>query len=190
MHPRPDEISSYAARSDLLGDKYVRRPRWDTYLKPAHVCCDRWPRENPRRREPPVVRDIGELLSHPAVRTGVGSRRKMRPGRAAGRSPTFLRRLRCHRRGDLRHLLPRRAPRGWVERICGTMTLPARSWPMFGQLSSRRLRSSSVARSKGSASLSLGRAALVFTSINVGRSSTRRERVPSSTRMVRGSSSS
>ncbi|NVB85040.1 MAG: hypothetical protein HOV81_42125, partial [Kofleriaceae bacterium] len=39
MHPRPQEIRSYAASSHLLGDTYVRHPRWGTYLKPAHVAA-------------------------------------------------------------------------------------------------------------------------------------------------------
>ena len=62
MHPRPDEISSYAARSHLLGDKYVRRPRWGTYLKPAHVAAIGGRDRILDVVKPPVVRDIGELL--------------------------------------------------------------------------------------------------------------------------------
>lgn len=62
MHPRPDEISSYAARSHLLGATYVRRPRWGTYLKPAHVAAIGGRERILDVVKPPVVRDIGELL--------------------------------------------------------------------------------------------------------------------------------
>lgn len=62
MHPRPEEIRSYAAKSQLLGTKYVRRPRWGTYLKPEHVEAVGGRAKIIDVVKPPVVRDIGELL--------------------------------------------------------------------------------------------------------------------------------
>jgi hypothetical protein len=46
----------------LLGDKYVRRPRWGTYLRPAHVAAIGGRDRILAVVKPPVVRDIGDLL--------------------------------------------------------------------------------------------------------------------------------
>jgi hypothetical protein len=62
MHPNPEEISSYAARSHMLGNEYVRRPRWGTYLKPAHVAAVGGRDRILEVVRPPVVRDVGDLL--------------------------------------------------------------------------------------------------------------------------------
>lgn len=62
VHPRPAEISSYAARSQLLGDTYVRHPRWGTYLKPAHVAAVSGRAKIIDVVRPGVVRDVGDLL--------------------------------------------------------------------------------------------------------------------------------
>jgi hypothetical protein len=62
MHPNPKEISSYAASSHLLGNEYVRRPRWGTYLKPAHVAAVGGRDKIIEVVQPPVVREVGHLL--------------------------------------------------------------------------------------------------------------------------------
>lgn len=62
MHPRPDEISSYAARKWLLGHTYVRRPRWGTYLKPAHVAAVGGRARILEVVQPEVSRDVGDLF--------------------------------------------------------------------------------------------------------------------------------
>lgn len=62
MHPRPKEISSYAARSQQLGDKYVRHPRWGTYLKPEHVAAVGGRDKILDVVKPAVARDVGNLL--------------------------------------------------------------------------------------------------------------------------------
>ncbi len=62
MHPNPEEISSYAARSHMLGNEYVRRPRWGTYLKPAHVAAVGGRDKIVEVVQPPVVREVGDLL--------------------------------------------------------------------------------------------------------------------------------
>lgn len=62
MHPKPDEISSYNVRSHMLGNEYVRRPRWGTYLKPAHVAAIGGRDKIVDVVRPAVVRDVGDLL--------------------------------------------------------------------------------------------------------------------------------
>jgi hypothetical protein len=62
MHPRPDEINSYAARKWMLGHTYVRRPRWGTYLKPAHVAAVGGRERILEVVRPEVSRDVGELF--------------------------------------------------------------------------------------------------------------------------------
>ncbi len=62
MHPHPDEIRSYAARRYLLGHTYVRRPRWGTYLKPAHVAAIGGRERILDVVQPAVTREVGELF--------------------------------------------------------------------------------------------------------------------------------
>ncbi|NVB85042.1 MAG: hypothetical protein HOV81_42135 [Kofleriaceae bacterium] len=62
MHPRPNEISSYAVRSRMLGNEYVRHPRWGTYLKAAHVAAVGGRDKILDIVKPAVVRDVGDLL--------------------------------------------------------------------------------------------------------------------------------
>lgn len=62
MHPRPEEIQSYAAKRHLLGTQYIRKPRWGTYLKPAHVEAVGGRDKLLEVVRPPVVRDVGDLL--------------------------------------------------------------------------------------------------------------------------------
>ncbi len=37
VHPHPEEIDRYARARPELGDRYVRAPRWGTYLSPKHL---------------------------------------------------------------------------------------------------------------------------------------------------------
>jgi hypothetical protein len=62
MHPHPEEISSYRVNRDQLGEQYVRKPRWGTYLKPAHVAAVGGREKILAVVRPPVVRDVGDLL--------------------------------------------------------------------------------------------------------------------------------
>ncbi|MCW5805488.1 MAG: hypothetical protein KIT31_24170 [Deltaproteobacteria bacterium] len=62
MHPRQAEITSYQVGRDTLGVKYIRRPRWGTYLKPAHVEAVGGRDKLLAVVKPPVVREVGELL--------------------------------------------------------------------------------------------------------------------------------
>ncbi|MEO8840635.1 MAG: hypothetical protein ABI704_03630 [Kofleriaceae bacterium] len=62
MHPHPEEISAYARKRDQLGKEYVRKPRWGTYLKPAHVAAVGGREKILAVVKPPVVRDVGDLL--------------------------------------------------------------------------------------------------------------------------------
>lgn len=62
MHPNPAEISSYGAQILDLGTTYIRKPRWGTYLKPAHVAAVGGRDRIVAAVEPAVIRDVGELL--------------------------------------------------------------------------------------------------------------------------------
>lgn len=62
MHPRPEEIRSYNYRGWLLGHQYVRRPRWGTYLKPAHVEAVGGRAKILEVVQPEVTRDVGDLF--------------------------------------------------------------------------------------------------------------------------------
>jgi hypothetical protein len=62
MHPNPDEINSYAVRKWELGHAYVRRPRWGTYLKPAHVAAVGGRERILEVVQPEVTRDVGALF--------------------------------------------------------------------------------------------------------------------------------
>lgn len=62
MHPHPDEIRGYAARKDELGHAFVRRPRWGTYLKRAHVAAIGGRDRIVEIVQPEVIREVGELL--------------------------------------------------------------------------------------------------------------------------------
>jgi len=62
MHPRPEEIRSYAYKRWLLGHQYVRRPRWGTYLKPAHVEAVGGRAKILEVVQPEVTRDVGDLF--------------------------------------------------------------------------------------------------------------------------------
>lgn len=62
MHPHPDEIRAYAARKDELGHAVVRRPRWGTYLKPAHVDAIGGRARIADLVQPEIMRDVGDLL--------------------------------------------------------------------------------------------------------------------------------
>ena len=62
MHPRPEEINSYAARKWLLGHAHVRRPRWGTYLKPAHVEAVGGRERIVEVVQPEVTREVGDLF--------------------------------------------------------------------------------------------------------------------------------
>jgi acyl-coenzyme A thioesterase PaaI-like protein len=62
MHSNPDEIRSYSRRNWLLGHQYVRRPRWGTYLKPAHVEAVGGRAKILEVVQPEVTRDVGELF--------------------------------------------------------------------------------------------------------------------------------
>ncbi len=61
MHPHPDEIAAYRANRDQLGERYVRKPRWGTYLNPAHVAAVGGRDKIVAVVAPPVVRDVGNL---------------------------------------------------------------------------------------------------------------------------------
>jgi hypothetical protein len=62
MHPRPEEIRSYNYKRWLLGHEYVRRPRWGTYLKPAHVAAVGGREKILQVVQPEVTRDVGDLF--------------------------------------------------------------------------------------------------------------------------------
>jgi hypothetical protein len=62
MHPRPEEIQAYAYKRWLLGHEYVRRPRWGTYLKPAHVEAVGGRAKILEVVQPEVTRDVGDLF--------------------------------------------------------------------------------------------------------------------------------
>jgi hypothetical protein len=61
-HPDPEEISSYGAQLFKLGSQYIRKPRWGTYLKPAHVAAIGGRARLLEVVQPPVVREVGDLL--------------------------------------------------------------------------------------------------------------------------------
>jgi len=62
LHPRPQEIRSYNYKQWLLGHQYVRRPRWGTYLKPAHVEAVGGREKIIEIVQPEITRDVGDLF--------------------------------------------------------------------------------------------------------------------------------
>jgi hypothetical protein len=62
MHRRPTEIRAYEAHRQELGNRYVRRPRWGTYLKPAHVEAVGGRAKILEVVKPPVAREVGDLF--------------------------------------------------------------------------------------------------------------------------------
>nr|MDQ3368888.1 hypothetical protein [Myxococcota bacterium] len=62
LHPDPTLITSLAVRRSGLGDRWVRPPRWGTYLRAEHVAALGGRERLVSIVQPPVVRDVGALL--------------------------------------------------------------------------------------------------------------------------------
>jgi hypothetical protein len=62
MHRRPSEIRAYEAHRHDLGDAFVRRPRWGTYLNRTHVAAIGGRQKILDVVQPPITRDVGELF--------------------------------------------------------------------------------------------------------------------------------
>jgi hypothetical protein len=83
MHRRPSEIRAYEAHRHDLGDAFVRRPRWGTYLNRAHVAAIGGRQKILDVVQPPVTRDVGELFY--VQLSGCRKRPRMKQERAARR---------------------------------------------------------------------------------------------------------
>jgi hypothetical protein len=61
VHPNPAEIDRYARVSPQLGDKYLRAPRWGTYLSPRHLDAIGGRAKIVAEVQPASVREVGQL---------------------------------------------------------------------------------------------------------------------------------
>ncbi|MEO8549444.1 MAG: hypothetical protein ABI678_05710 [Kofleriaceae bacterium] len=61
IHPDPGEIDRYARVRPQLGDKYLRAPRWGTYLSPRHLDAIGGRAKVVAEVQPATVREVGRL---------------------------------------------------------------------------------------------------------------------------------